>query len=89
MADQDSFDEKHKISHQVIDSPSTEPDHGIVKDWDSEESAVRRKYVQSSERIDYKQITNKLHSESTSYSFLFLLSPSSPYKWIAGILVPF
>lgn len=89
MADQDTFDEKHKISEQVIDSPPSEPDHGIVKDWDVEESAVRRKYVQSSSRINYKQVTNKLRSESTSSSFPFLLSPSSPCKWIAGILAPF
>lgn len=44
MADQDLFDEKHKIGEQVIDS-SSESDHGIVKDWDTEESAVRRKYA--------------------------------------------
>ena len=60
MVDQGSFGEKHTIAEQVIDSPPCEPDHGIVKDWDGEESAVRRKYVQSSSRIDYKQITNKL-----------------------------
>ncbi|KAF7521602.1 hypothetical protein PCG10_008217 [Penicillium crustosum] len=43
MRNQDSFDEKYKIGEQVIDSPPSEPDHGIVKDWDGEESAVRRK----------------------------------------------
>lgn len=45
MAEQDIFDEKHKIGEQVIDSPPSELDHSIVKDWDEEESAVRRKYV--------------------------------------------
>jgi hypothetical protein len=46
MADRDIFDEKHRIGEQVIDSPPSESelDH-IVKDWDVEESAVRRKYV--------------------------------------------
>lgn len=89
MRNQDSFDEKYKIGEQVIDSPPSEPDHGIVKDWDGEESAVRRKYVQPSSRIDEKHITNKLRLELTSSSFPFLLSPSSRCKWIAGILAPF
>lgn len=52
MESQDSFNGKHKISEEVIDTPPSEPDHGIVKDWDGEESAVRRKYVKSSSRID-------------------------------------
>jgi hypothetical protein len=38
------LDEKY-IGEQVTSSPPSEPDHGIVKDWDEEESAVRRKYV--------------------------------------------
>ncbi|KAJ5740047.1 hypothetical protein N7533_012831 [Penicillium manginii] len=42
MSDRTSFDEKH-INEKVIDSPPSEIDHGIVKDWDEEESAVRRK----------------------------------------------
>lgn len=88
MESQDSFNEKHKTSEQVIDSPPSDPDHGIVKDWDGEESAVRRKYVKSSSRIDYKHITNQLLVESISSSFPFLLSPSSPCKWIGGILAP-
>jgi hypothetical protein len=37
------FDEKH-ISENVISSPPSQLDHGITKDWDEEESAVRRKY---------------------------------------------
>ncbi|CAI7639535.1 unnamed protein product [Penicillium glandicola] len=42
MSDLGISDEKHKIGEQVIDSPN-ELDNGIVKDWDKEESAVRRK----------------------------------------------
>jgi hypothetical protein len=47
MSDRTSFDEKH-INEKVIDSPPSEIDHGIVKDWDEEESAVRRKFVSTS-----------------------------------------
>ncbi|KAJ6100450.1 hypothetical protein N7499_000080 [Penicillium canescens] len=36
------FDEKNIVGEQVVDAPS-EIDHGIVKDWDEEESAVTRK----------------------------------------------
>ena len=45
MVDQDSLKEKHGIEEKVIDAPPSEVDHGIIKDWDKEESAVRRKYV--------------------------------------------
>lgn len=45
MADQGIFDEKNKIGEQVIDSSPSELDQGIVKDWDGEEPAVRRKYI--------------------------------------------
>jgi hypothetical protein len=38
------FDEKNIVGERVVDAPS-EVDHGIVKDWDEEESAVTRKYV--------------------------------------------
>jgi hypothetical protein len=38
------FDEKH-IREKVTSSPPSELDHGIVKDWAEEESAVKRKYV--------------------------------------------
>jgi sugar phosphate permease len=38
------FDEKNIVSERVVHAPS-EIDHGIVKDWDEEESAVTRKYV--------------------------------------------
>jgi hypothetical protein len=38
------FDEKHMVNDRVDDALS-EIDHGIVKDWDEEESAVTRKYV--------------------------------------------
>ncbi|KAJ5385833.1 hypothetical protein N7509_008374, partial [Penicillium cosmopolitanum] len=45
MSDRTSFNEKH-INEKVtdsLDSPPSELDHGIVKDWDEEESAVTRK----------------------------------------------
>ncbi|CAI7604434.1 unnamed protein product [Penicillium pancosmium] len=45
MTDRTSFNEKH-INEKVtdsLDSPPSELDHGIVKDWDEEESAVTRK----------------------------------------------
>lgn len=47
MSDRTSFNEKH-INEKVtdsLDSPPSELDHGIVKDWDEEESAVTRKFV--------------------------------------------
>jgi hypothetical protein len=43
MRHKDVLDEKHKVGEQIISTPSRELDHGIVKDWDSEESGVRRK----------------------------------------------
>lgn len=44
MSDRTSFEEKN-INEKVIESPPTDLDHGIVKDWDEEESAVTRKFV--------------------------------------------
>lgn len=41
----DILPEKNGVDEQVVDSPPSELDQGIVKDWDGEESAVRRKYV--------------------------------------------
>jgi hypothetical protein len=38
------FDEKNVVGERVVDAPR-EIDHGIVKDWDEEESAVTRKYA--------------------------------------------
>lgn len=43
MADHDVLTEKYGIEEKVIDAPPSEVDHGIIKDWDKEESAVRRK----------------------------------------------
>ncbi|KAJ5129143.1 Major facilitator superfamily domain general substrate transporter [Penicillium bovifimosum] len=37
------LDEKHKASEQTISTRSSELDDAIVKDWDSEESGVRRR----------------------------------------------
>ena len=37
--------EKHSVEEKVFDSPSSEVDPSIVKDWDGEEAAVRRKSV--------------------------------------------
>lgn len=45
MADHDFLAEKHRMDEKIIDAPPSEIEHGIVKDWDKEESAVRRKYV--------------------------------------------
>lgn len=56
-----SFDEK-QINDQVISAPPSENDV-LVKDWDEEESAVRRKYVNP---IQSRAQTNRSHSESTS-----------------------
>lgn len=47
MSDQRSFTE-HQIdekglNEEIIDSPPSELDQGIVKDWDGEEAAVTRK----------------------------------------------
>lgn len=42
---QDVFAEKNGVDERVVDSPPSEVDQGIIKDWDDEESAVRRKYV--------------------------------------------
>lgn len=49
MSDRMSFTEKH-IDEKITDSPS-DVDHGIVKDWDEEESAVTRKSVYQSQLI--------------------------------------
>lgn len=60
MSDRTSFNEKH-INEKVtdsLDSPPSELDHGIVKDWDEEESAVRRKFV--STLPDWSQIQYKV-----------------------------
>jgi hypothetical protein len=45
MVDRDFFIEKNGIEEKVIDAPPSEVEHGIIKDWDKEESAIRRKYV--------------------------------------------
>lgn len=45
MMDQDFLPEKSGVEEKVIDAPPSEVEHGIIKDWDKEESAVRRKYV--------------------------------------------
>ncbi|KAJ5540360.1 hypothetical protein N7513_008692 [Penicillium frequentans] len=41
--DQDFLPEKSGVEEKVIDAPPSEVEHGIIKDWDKEESAVRRK----------------------------------------------
>lgn len=39
-------DEKSKVGEQVIDSPSSELDRGISKDWEeAEETSVRQRQV--------------------------------------------
>ncbi|KAJ5648757.1 hypothetical protein N7490_005129 [Penicillium lividum] len=43
MVDQDYLSEKNGFEEKVIDTPSSEVQDGIIKDWDKEESAVRRK----------------------------------------------
>ncbi|KAJ6011650.1 hypothetical protein N7451_003062 [Penicillium sp. IBT 35674x] len=43
MMDQISLPGKNGVEEKVIDAPSSEVEHGIIKDWDKEESAVRRK----------------------------------------------
>ncbi|KAJ5924256.1 hypothetical protein N7466_008443 [Penicillium verhagenii] len=43
MGDQEFFTEKNAIDAKITDSSHTEVEHGIIKDWDKEESAVRRK----------------------------------------------
>lgn len=47
MLDRKSFPERQidekNLDEKVVDSPTSELDHGIVKDWDGEESAVTRK----------------------------------------------
>lgn len=43
ISDGDILSEKHIVDEEVIDSPPSEADQGIVKDWDSEEAAVKRK----------------------------------------------
>ncbi|KAJ5584754.1 uncharacterized protein N7459_004554 [Penicillium hispanicum] len=40
---QDVFAEKNGVDERVVDSPPSEVDQGITKDWEGEESAVRRK----------------------------------------------
>ena len=45
MSHHDTLAEKHVVQKKVVDSPASETDLGIIKDWDGEESAVRRKYV--------------------------------------------
>lgn len=35
--------EKHVVDAKVLDSPPSEVDQGIVKDWDGEEASVKRK----------------------------------------------
>lgn len=42
MPEQDVFPEKHVVDEKVIDSPPSETE-GIVKNWDGEESTVKRK----------------------------------------------
>lgn len=43
--EQNSLPEKNGVEEKIIDAPPSEVEHGIIKDWDKEESAVRRKYV--------------------------------------------
>ncbi|KAJ5925435.1 hypothetical protein N7454_008074 [Penicillium verhagenii] len=44
MGDQEFYyTEKNAIDAKITDSSHTEVEHGIIKDWDKEESAVRRK----------------------------------------------
>ena len=42
-SDHDIFVEKNLVAERVTDLPSSDVDHEIVKDWDGEEAAVRRK----------------------------------------------
>ncbi|KAJ5280654.1 hypothetical protein N7478_006026 [Penicillium angulare] len=41
--DEDIINEKNGVNQHVVDSPQSEVEHGIIKDWDVEEAAVRRK----------------------------------------------
>ncbi|KAJ5640925.1 hypothetical protein N7528_000550 [Penicillium herquei] len=43
MSDQDTFPEKMEVNEKIIDSPPSEIEHGIIKDWDHEEAVIRRK----------------------------------------------
>jgi hypothetical protein len=45
ISDGDIVSEKHVVEEKVVDSPPSEVDQGIVKDWDGEEAAVMRKSV--------------------------------------------
>ncbi|KAJ5086246.1 hypothetical protein NUU61_007553 [Penicillium alfredii] len=42
MSNRDVLAEK-SVGEQIVDAPASETDQGIVKDWDGEEAAVRRK----------------------------------------------
>ena len=37
------FEEKTAVGENVLDSPASEAEPRIVKDWDTEEGSVRRK----------------------------------------------
>ncbi|KAJ5440229.1 uncharacterized protein N7458_011227 [Penicillium daleae] len=43
ISDGDIVSEKHVVEEKFLDSPPSEVDQGIVKDWDGEEAAVKRK----------------------------------------------
>ncbi|CEJ56776.1 Putative Permease of the major facilitator superfamily [Penicillium brasilianum] len=43
ISDMDIVSEKHVVDAKVLDSPPSEVDQGIVKDWDGEEASVKRK----------------------------------------------
>ncbi|KAJ6028790.1 hypothetical protein N7540_004366 [Penicillium herquei] len=43
MSDQDTIPEKIVVNEKIIDSPPSEIEHGIIKDWDNEEASIRRK----------------------------------------------
>lgn len=43
ISDEDIVSEKHVVEEKVLDSPPSEIDQVIVKDWDGEEASVKRK----------------------------------------------
>jgi hypothetical protein len=43
ISDVDIVSEKHVVEAKVLDSPPSDIDQGIVKDWDGEEASVKRK----------------------------------------------